>query len=871
MFRGAMRLPTVIICATFLGTAFVFGRNQESSSCPTSRDVKVIAEVDKEIEEFRMTREEDLKEVEVSIPQNYLEEKEMLNPIWQVTVELCEEGEVGQNGTCEAFDKESNGTLLNVLIRQGQDAVNFQLPRSHAAKRDKVVDFDSALTRNVKICPAQKISPTSTLMINLVSTSLLPILVKIRTTLVEGGRGWTTKPRSNQDDEKIKEIRSEFWFSNPLIQIVRVDDILSERDDYVNLRVESEENSPCFCSLLSVQKAQCPYFDTIADAKRYGRWQTMDESTSMVIDVTELTGAREELLIVLIGADDKVCNFVNKEERDEKCGQRKTIDGGLRKNVTITLEPTARTEDRMKATFIVTVGYLVAMITCFVVSGVLFNLNEEKFDAIKKKHNEAFSKGIAKVASQTCVFTKEPEIGNEEKVKKGGMEESETKEPEIGNEEEEQVEEGIARESESDVEEGLKRRETLQRVDTRATRHADEKKSKARYQKNQLYMSGLFIISMFYAVTVMQTAFSAQRMQLTTGDNDICYYNSRCQIPLLYTSYFLDFNHFFSNLGYGIFGLTFIGIVYMQAKKYQEAGSNVKELLSNHGIPFLTGVYYSMGGALVMEGFMSAAYHICPTRISFQYDTTFMYLIAILIYVKLYQNRHPDSSASSVKAYIVLGVAIMLEAISIYFGNSSWFWGIFCLSYILSIVCVVTNIYQLERKDKLDQQPKSIMDRVMFFKVSRLLFNESRKAITGKRKGKKTRPLLVFIAVTCVINVAMCIFFGVQASLKDVTASNFILYLFMMNMFIYLGYYIVMKIHNNESLHWKTICYAGGLYWVSLNLKKNKFFPFLAVCGTICSVPAFYFFVMKEKNSNVSPAESRELNRPCQLFKFYDG
>jgi len=30
------------------------------------------------------------------------------------------------------------------------------------------------------------------------------------------------------------------------------------------------------------------------------------------------------------------------------------------------------------------------------------------------------------------------------------------------------------------------------------------------------------------------------------------------------------------------------------------------------------------------------------------------------------------------------------------------------------------------------------------------------------------------------------------------------------------------------------------------------------------------FFVLKEKNSNVSPAESRELNAPCFILGFYD-
>ena len=118
-----------------------------------------------------------------------------------------------------------------------------------------------------------------------------------------------------------------------------------------------------------------------------------------------------------------------------------------------------------------------------------------------------------------------------------------------------------------------------------------------------------------------------------------------------------------------------------------------------------------------------------------------MYLI-----VKLYQNRHPDSSASSVKAYAVLGVAILLEAISIHFSNSSFFWGIFCIIYILTTACVIANIYQLDSKDKLKGlKETSIFDRIMFFKVYHQLFNESLGAIRGERKGKKTRPLPKFI------------------------------------------------------------------------------------------------------------------------------
>ena len=111
-------------------------------------------------------------------------------------------------------------------------------------------------------------------------------------------------------------------------------------------------------------------------------------------------------------------------------------------------------------------------------------------------------------------------------------------------------------------------------------------------------------------------------------------------------------------------------------------------------------------------------------------------------------------------------------------------------------------------------KPTSAMDRVMFFKVYHLLFNESKNAMTGKRKGKKTRPLLVFISVTCVINVVLCIFFGVVASLKDVTASNFLLYLFMINMFIYLFYYQYMKYKSGEWIEWRPKLYLGKHFFI---------------------------------------------------------
>ena len=500
----------------------------------------------------------------------------------------------------------------------------------------------------------------------------------------------------------------------------------------------------------------------------------MDESTSMVIDINEFAKGRRELLIVLIGAKDELCGFVNKEERKARCkGRNATVtDGRLRKNVTIILEPIATNKDGWMATSVAVLGYFVIAVVCFVVSGVFFKYNLQDGRPTQD------------------IIIRRWRI------------------------------EGGRLESESRLKESL---------ESRILPLTPPDKSRAQYKKNQLYMVILFIISIFYTVNVLQTAYQAQAMQLETGNNDVCFYNSRCQIPLLYTSYFLDFNHFFSNLGYLVFGLTFMFIVYVKSKRY-EAAEAVDFGFDgyNHGIPYLTGVYYSMGGALMMEGIMSAAYHICPTNVSFQYDTTFMYAIAILIYVKLYQNRHPDSCVSSVKAYRVLGYAVMMEAISIYFyRQDKAFWVIFGILYILGVVYAVANIYEAESRDKLKEtEPSNDFDRLSM--VYSHLLNESLSSITEAHKGKKTRPFLVFISLMCVINVAMCICFCVIAYVGDSTASEFILYIFVINMLLYVGYYWIMKKINNEKLLWKTCWYAGAFPFPFF------FFYFFFICSTKC-------------------------------------
>ena len=137
----------------------------------------------------------------------------------------------------------------------------------------------------------------------------------------------------------------------------------------------------------------------------------------------------------------------------------------------------------------------------------------------------------------------------------------------------------------------------------------------------------------------------------------------------------------------------------------------------------------------------------------------------------------------------------MLEAISIHFKNSTSFWVVFCTIYVLSAICIIANIYHLDSKDTfVDLEQTIAFDRILFFRVYHQLFNESLSAIRGEEKGKKTRSFLKFIFFTCLINIG-------------VAASDFLLNLFMINMGIYFGYYVWMKLKKSESPTRKTWAY----------------------------------------------------------------
>ncbi|XP_030890294.1 LOW QUALITY PROTEIN: SID1 transmembrane family member 1 [Leptonychotes weddellii] len=185
------------------------------------------------------------------------------------------------------------------------------------------------------------------------------------------------------------------------------------------------------------------------------------------------------------------------------------------------------------------------------------------------------------------------------------------------------------------------------------------------------------------------------RVANTTGNQDICYYNFLCAHPLGVLS---AFNNIFSNLGYVLLGFLFLLIVLHRDILHHRALEAKDSFAMEYGIPKHFGVFYAMGIALIMEGVLSACYHVCPNYSNFQFDTSFMYMIAGLCMLKLYQTRHPDINASAYAAYASFAAVITLTVLGVVFGkNDVWFWVIFSAIHVLASLALSTQIYYMGR------------------------------------------------------------------------------------------------------------------------------------------------------------------------------
>ncbi|XP_062450543.1 SID1 transmembrane family member 2 [Rhea pennata] len=148
-------------------------------------------------------------------------------------------------------------------------------------------------------------------------------------------------------------------------------------------------------------------------------------------------------------------------------------------------------------------------------------------------------------------------------------------------------------------------------------------------KKYQIYFWNIATIAVFYALPVIQLVITYQTVVNVTGNQDICYYNFLCAHPLGNLS---AFNNILSNLGYILLGLLFLLIILQREINYNRALMRNDTHALECGIPKHFGLFYAMGTALMMEGLLSACYHVCPNYTNFQFDSGILRRIVHVLY-----------------------------------------------------------------------------------------------------------------------------------------------------------------------------------------------------------------------------------------------
>jgi len=327
------------------------------------------------------------------------------------------------------------------------------------------------------------------------------------------------------------------------------------------------------------------------------------------------------------------------------------------------------------------------------------------------------------------------------------------------------------------------------------------------------YWKFIIIIGSYYILPSLQFVFFQSK-----DSNVVCYYNNKCKKDL----YFIPaFNNIISNIFYIFLGLLFLIIVKLNTKSQID---NIEFNVINNA----PALYYSLGLSLFFEGVCSAIYHICPSMLNFQFDTTFMFLGCILVFITIYQKRHIAPSPMKIYSYSAIVIFVNTLPLSgLSSGFEIWFWG--GITLFLSYFMVFGSIY-LYYDQEYDFEIESF--RVLFKKLYNL--------------KKRDIPKLLLISSINIFTIGMYVY----ATITKPNFTDWLLGVFIINLVIYFLYYLLQKIRNKEKIS-KIIW-----LWIFLDI--------------VILTLAVIFYSISVSDKLLTPAESNKLNKPCVLFTYFD-
>ncbi|CAF3828533.1 unnamed protein product [Rotaria sordida] len=561
---------------------------------------------------------------------------------------------------------------------------------------------------------------------------------------------------------------------------------------FINVR-----SSDQLCTIVSVQSFDCPVYDVSEIGMRQGHYQTMASIASFNVYASEFPKRNTFLLVFLVQPTDADCLNDQEQTIIRPAG---VIDVQRQKNATVTIHPPA--------------NYNFLYIAIFITIGLFLLIYFVAF-TIMCKHADIYDH-LAPDQLPLLEAIAEREIAERNNNQRGYQTF--------------QGEENVVSTSESENEQSGGAIEVIATSNVGFVTVSDLCVKDYDYskQKFRIYPQTMLTIAIFYSLPVIQLVLQYQLNINSSGNEDLCYFNFLCirQFAML-----TAFNSVFSNIGYCALGLLFLIIVYRRDMAYARFLTKYPAIGKEYGIPQHFGLFYAMGIGLFMEGLMSGCYHICPSKQNFQFDTSFMFIVAVLNIIKIYQTRHPDINPHSAGSFSFLAAIILITVIGVYY-DEQWFWIAYAIIHILACLAFTGKIYYMGRLK-------------VTFRVHIHLYR------LVKEHGFFSRPrylnrMMILIPANC-INIAFALY---GAIIQPESFPNHLLFVFLGNLAIYLMYYILMKIIHRENFTRFSIVFLllAILFWSS----------------------SLYFFYQQVKSYEVQPAISRMRNRPCILLNTFD-
>ncbi|KAM6474987.1 SID1 transmembrane family member 1 isoform 2-T2 [Liasis olivaceus] len=594
--------------------------------------------------------------------------------------------------------------------------------------------------------------------------------------------------------------------------------------DSVIVRVISETIYPC--SVVSIQDIVCPVYDLDYNVEFNGVYQSMTKQAALTVQKKDFP-SKQFFVVFVIKPEDYTCGGSRPPSIQGKTNYTWNLQ--RMKRLEVTVVPSVKGSVYLHAILFSFLSFFSFYLGALLVGFVQYIRFRRKTSTGRQGPDD----GRETMTSSHPITASTPEGSSygaiDESSSSGGQELStlDRRHP-CGSDTDSSVEE----ESDFDTMPEIESNKNV--IRTKMFLYLSDLSRKDRRivsKKYKIYFWNIITIAVFYALPVIQLVITYQTVVNVTGNQDICYYNFLCAHPLGVLS---AFNNILSNVGHMLLGVLFLLIVLCRDILHRRSLDKKDIRTMEYGVPKHFGLFYAMGVALMMEGVLSACYHVCPNYTNFQFDTSFMYMIAGLCMLKLYQTRHPDINASAYSAYASFAVVICLAVLGVVFGKNVWFWALFSIIHVVASLGLSTQIYYMGR-----------------FKIDLGIFRRVVIVLYTDYIQQCSRPMyidrMILLVVGNLVNWSFAIF-GLVYRPRDF--ASYMLGIFICNLLLYLAFYVIMKLRSSERL--------------------LPFPLFCIVATAVVWAAALYFFFQNLSSWEETPAQSREKNRPCILLGFFD-